>query len=70
MTQKRKADLQRKLSMAPVAKPPSDLLDRIKSDIPEYLDAEADRRRLSRSVAFSVRVRKGSGQLKLSSAYR
>ena len=56
MTQKRKADLQRKLSMAPVAKPPSDLLDRIKSDIPEYLDAAADRQRLSRSVAFSVRV--------------
>ncbi|HUP46501.1 MAG TPA: hypothetical protein VM779_13430 [Thermoanaerobaculia bacterium] len=56
MTQKRKAELQRKLSMAPVAKPPSDLADRIKADIPEYLDAGRDRQRLSRSIGFSLRV--------------
>src|SRR5687768_5847783 len=56
MTQKRKAELQRKLSMAPVAKPPSDLIDRIESDIPQYLDAAHDRRRLASSVAFSIRV--------------
>ena len=56
MTQKRKAELQRKLSMAPVAKPPSDLADRIKADIPAYLDAEQERRRLSNSIAFSLRV--------------
>ena len=56
MTQKRKAALQRKLSMAPVAKPPSDLADRIKGDIPEYLDTRNDRERLSRSLGFSLRV--------------
>jgi hypothetical protein len=56
MTQKRKAELQRKLSMAPVAKPPSDLSEKIKADIPLYLDAEQERRRLSSSIGFSLRV--------------
>ena len=56
MTQKRKAELQRKLSMAPVAKPPSGLVDRLKADIPEYLDARRDRERLAHSVAFTMRV--------------
>src|SRR5688572_13600454 len=56
MTQKRKAELQRKLSMAPVAKPPSGLAERIKSDIPEYLRPQRDRERFSQSMAFSLRV--------------
>ena len=56
MTQKRKAELQRKLSMAPVAKPPSGLADRLKADIPEYLDARRDRQRMAHSVAFTMRV--------------
>jgi hypothetical protein len=56
MTQKRKAELQRKLSMAPVANPPSDLADRIKGDIPRFLDAQHDRDRLNRSIGFSLRV--------------
>ena len=56
MTQKRKAELQRKLSMAPVAKPPSDLADRIKADIPAYLDAARERARMSNSIAFTMRV--------------
>ena len=56
MTQKRKAELQRKLSMAPVAKPPAGLADRLKADIPEYLDARRDRQRLAHSVAFTMRV--------------
>jgi hypothetical protein len=36
MTRNRKADLQRKLTMAPVAKPPAGLADRIKHDIPQH----------------------------------
>lgn len=56
MTQKRKAELQRKLSMAPVAKPPSGLAERIKADIPEYLRPEHDRARFTQSWAFSLRV--------------
>lgn len=56
MNTKRKADLQRRLSLAPVPRPPAGLADRIKSDIPEYLRPETDRRRLARSVAFSMRV--------------
>lgn len=56
MNSKRKADLQRKLTLAPVARPPAGLADRIKNDIPEYLRPDADRRRLSRSVSFNLRV--------------
>ena len=56
MNSKRKGDLHRRLSMAPVPRPPADLLDRIKSDIPEYLRPETDRKRLTRSVAFNMRV--------------
>ncbi len=56
MTQKRKAELQRKLSMAPVAKPPSGLAERIKADIPEYLRTGRDRDRVSLSWAFTLRV--------------
>ncbi|HET7705784.1 MAG TPA: hypothetical protein VFM36_06850 [Thermoanaerobaculia bacterium] len=56
MTQKRKAELQRKLSMAPVAKPPSGLAERIKADIPEYLRPERERDRFSQSWAFTLRV--------------
>lgn len=56
MTQERKAELQRKLAIAPVAKPPSGLAERIKADIPRYLDARRDRERLSRSMAFPLRV--------------
>ena len=56
MTQKKKAELQRKLSIAPVPRPPDDLLNRIKADIPDYLRTEQDRDRFSRSVAFNLRV--------------
>ena len=37
MTRNRKADLQRKLTMAPVAKPPAGLADRIKTRYPATL---------------------------------
>jgi hypothetical protein len=58
MNANRKADLQRKLSLAPVPKPPAGLAERIKSDIPKHLrfDVEKERQRLSRSIAFDIRV--------------
>lgn len=56
MNVKRKAELQRKLALAPVPKPPAGLAERIKNDIPEYLRPDADRRRHSRTVAFNMRI--------------
>lgn len=58
MRPNRKADLQRKLSLAPVPKPPAGLADRIKREIPKplLLDAEKERVRLRQSVAFNIRV--------------
>ncbi len=56
MNSKRKAELQRQLSMSAVPRPPADLSDRIKADIPHYLQTEVDRARFSGSVAFSMRV--------------
>jgi len=58
MNANRKADLQRKLTLAPVPKPPAGLAERIKTEIPKHLrfDAERERERLSKSVAFNIRV--------------
>src|SRR6185436_16165818 len=56
MTSKRKAEIQRKLSLTVVPRPPADLLDRIKGDIPRYLNVEAERERFSRSIAFNLRI--------------
>ncbi len=56
MNSKRRAELQRKLSMGAVPRPPADLVDRIKADIPNYLQVEAERARFTGSVAFSMRV--------------
>src|ERR1043165_5504585 len=58
MSPNRKADLQRKLAMAPIPKPPAGLAERIKSEIPQPLlvDARKERERLSRSIAFNLRV--------------
>lgn len=58
MTRNRKADLQRKLAMAPVAKPPAGLADRIKSDIPPHLGfkPESDRAQLRKSSMFNLRI--------------
>jgi len=58
MSPNRKADLQRKLAMAPIPKPPAGLAERIKSEIPQHLlvDARKERERLSRSIAFNLRV--------------
>ncbi|HET7711690.1 MAG TPA: hypothetical protein VFL80_07145 [Thermoanaerobaculia bacterium] len=58
MTTQRKAEIQRRLSMKSLPKPPAGLSDRIKSDIPANLQAamDSERRRLSTSMAFNLRV--------------
>src|SRR5216684_6287535 len=58
MTRNRKADLQRKLAMAPVAKPPAGLADRIKSNIPPHLGfkPETERAQLRKSAMFNLRI--------------
>src|SRR5207302_769845 len=58
MTRNRKADLQRKLTMAPVAKPPAGLADRIKRDIPQHfaVQNENERTQLRKSAMFNLRI--------------
>ncbi|HKR67085.1 MAG TPA: hypothetical protein VJZ00_25390, partial [Thermoanaerobaculia bacterium] len=56
MNSKRRAELQRRLSMGAVPRPPAGLAERIKNDIPKYLEAEPERERFSRSIAFSMRI--------------
>jgi hypothetical protein len=58
MTQNRKADLQRKLALAPVAKPPEGLAERIKGEIPLNLrfEPERERARLWQSSSFNLRI--------------
>jgi hypothetical protein len=56
MNSNRRADLQRKLSMKAVPRPPAGLADRIKADIPKYLEAETRNGRFSRSLAFPMRI--------------
>ncbi|HEX7137428.1 MAG TPA: hypothetical protein VF219_06265, partial [Vicinamibacterales bacterium] len=68
MTTKRKAELQRRLSMASMPKPPAGLADRIKADIPDLLGTTRERERLSSSIAFNLRVA-ASIILLISSAY-
>jgi hypothetical protein len=70
MTANRKADLQRKLTLAPVAKPPAGLAERIKREIPKELrfNAESERERLSKAVGFNLRVA-ASILILVSSAY-
>ncbi len=56
MTLKRRSELQRKLSLNAVPRPPADLAERIKADIPKYLEADPERSRFSRSIAFNMRI--------------
>ena len=57
MTSKRKAELQRKLSMTSVPKPPAGLSERLKADIPEnVMSVERDRERFRRSATRSMGV--------------
>ena len=58
MTANRRAELQRKLAVAPVEKPPDGLAARIKNDIPKELrfNAEGERRRFAQSARISLAV--------------
>lgn len=58
MNSKKKADLQRKLTLAQVPTPPADLLERIKRDIPPHLviGAPSEQARFTRSIFFDMRV--------------
>jgi hypothetical protein len=56
MNSKRRAELQRKLSMGAVPRPPAGLAERIKADIPNYLKPQAEQSRISTSLAFSMRL--------------
>jgi hypothetical protein len=57
MRPNRKADLQRKLTLAAIPTPPAGLAQRIKTDIPKHFpDSTAERQRLGSAVAFNMRV--------------
>ena len=58
MNANRKADLQRKLAVAPVPKPPAGLAERIKTEIPKELrfDVTRERARFARSLRLSLGV--------------
>jgi hypothetical protein len=58
MTRNRKADLQRKLTMAPVAEPPAGLADRIKRDIPQQFAFQPakERTQFRKSAMFNLRI--------------
>jgi hypothetical protein len=58
MNANKKADLQRRLTLASVPKPPEGLAERIKREIPDHFAAgqTEDRNRLASSIAFNMRV--------------
>src|SRR5438552_1478593 len=58
MNANRKADLQRKLALAPLPKPPAGLVQRIKKEVPKELrfNIDKERERLSNSMMFTMRV--------------
>ncbi|MEO6259930.1 MAG: hypothetical protein ABIP63_06240 [Thermoanaerobaculia bacterium] len=58
MTRNRKAELQRKLAIAPLPTPPSELSQRIKDEIPRDLmfNVPNERDRFRRSVTFDMRI--------------
>jgi hypothetical protein len=56
MNSKRRAELQRKLTLNAVPRPPVGLAERIKADIPQYLEPETGTQRLTRSLPFHMRI--------------
>jgi hypothetical protein len=56
MNPKSRSELQRKLSLNAVPRPPAGLAERIKADIPKYLEADPDRERFAPSFAFNMRI--------------
>ncbi len=56
MNAKRRAELQRRLTLNAVPRPPAGLAERIKADIPKYLEPETGTQRLARSITFNLRI--------------
>ena len=56
MNTKRRAELQRKLTLNAVPRPPVGLAERIKADIPKYLVAESGPAKFARSMTFPMRI--------------
>ena len=56
MNSKRRAELQRRLTLNAVPRPPAGLAERIKADIPRYLEPETVPQRLTRSLTFPMRI--------------
>ena len=56
MNTKRRAELQRKLTLNAVPRPPVGLAERIKADIPKYLEAESGPAKFARSMTFPMRI--------------
>jgi von Willebrand factor len=56
MNSKHRAELQRKLTLNAVPRPPAGLAERIKADIPKYLEPETVPQRVTRSVTFNLRI--------------
>jgi hypothetical protein len=54
MNSKRRAELQRRLSMGAVPRPPAGLAERIKADIPKYLDAGLAPRRFAWGTTMRI----------------
>lgn len=54
MNSKRRAELQRKLSLNAVPRPPAGLQERIKGDIPKYLEAERSHSAFNLRIAASI----------------
>lgn len=55
MNSKRRAELQRKLSLSAVPRPPAGLRERIRADVPNYLEVEKGRGRFG-GAAFTMRA--------------
>lgn len=56
MNSKRRAELQRKLTLNAVPRPPAGLAERIKNDIPNYLEAETAPAKFARSMNVYMRI--------------
>lgn len=56
MNSKRRAELQRKLTLNAVPRPPAGLAERIKADIPKYLERESTASRFTRTMSFNLRI--------------
>src|SRR5690349_3332320 len=56
MNSKRRAELQRKLTLNAVPRPPVGLAERIKADIPQYLEPESTAARFTRTMHFNMRI--------------